>query len=226
MTAVDPSIRSSVTVTGRPGGGRTRRDERRCGGVQGAGRRFRRRSRRHHRCDRACGRDRRSGHHTPAVGRAGRRPGRAGRVRHCPGSRDLHRRTVPRTVRRSIPGEPVIIVRGRTSGILTAERTALNLLTHLTGIATDHGTVGDCGGRHPGADQGHPQDAAGAAGPGEVRSAMRWRRQSPDEPRGRRVDQGQPRGCRGICAGCDRGGTVRQSGYPARGRGGHVGATR
>ncbi len=35
-----------------------------------------------------------------------------------------------------VPGESVIILRGKTSGILTAERTALNLLTHLTGIAT------------------------------------------------------------------------------------------
>lgn len=35
-----------------------------------------------------------------------------------------------------VPGAPVITLRGRTSGILTAERTALNILTHLTGIAT------------------------------------------------------------------------------------------
>ncbi len=35
-----------------------------------------------------------------------------------------------------IPGEPALLVRGRTAGLLTAERTALNLLTHLSGIAT------------------------------------------------------------------------------------------
>ena len=35
-----------------------------------------------------------------------------------------------------VPGTPAITVRGRTAGILTAERTALNILTHLTGIAT------------------------------------------------------------------------------------------
>lgn len=35
-----------------------------------------------------------------------------------------------------IPGEPAILLRGRVSGMLTAERTALNILTHLTGIAT------------------------------------------------------------------------------------------
>jgi nicotinate-nucleotide pyrophosphorylase (carboxylating) len=34
------------------------------------------------------------------------------------------------------PGEPVLVVRGRVRGLLTAERTALNLLCHLSGIAT------------------------------------------------------------------------------------------
>jgi len=35
-----------------------------------------------------------------------------------------------------VPGEPAISLTGPTAGILTAERTALNLLTHLSGIAT------------------------------------------------------------------------------------------
>ena len=35
-----------------------------------------------------------------------------------------------------IPGTPAITLIGPTAGILTAERTALNILTHLTGIAT------------------------------------------------------------------------------------------
>lgn len=35
-----------------------------------------------------------------------------------------------------VPGEPVITLHGRVSGILTAERTALNILTHLSGIAS------------------------------------------------------------------------------------------
>ena len=34
------------------------------------------------------------------------------------------------------PGEPAMTLTGPTAGILTAERTALNLLTHLSGIAT------------------------------------------------------------------------------------------
>lgn len=36
----------------------------------------------------------------------------------------------------AIPGVPVLTVRGRTRQLLTAERTALNLLCHLSGIAT------------------------------------------------------------------------------------------
>ena len=35
-----------------------------------------------------------------------------------------------------VPGEPALVVQGPTAGLLTAERTALNLVTHLSGIAT------------------------------------------------------------------------------------------
>ncbi len=34
------------------------------------------------------------------------------------------------------PGEPALVVRGTVRGLLTAERTALNLLCHLSGVAT------------------------------------------------------------------------------------------
>lgn len=37
---------------------------------------------------------------------------------------------------RLVPGEPALIVRGSLRGLLTAERTVLNLLCHLSGIAT------------------------------------------------------------------------------------------
>lgn len=37
---------------------------------------------------------------------------------------------------RLVPGEPALRVRGPVRGLLTAERTALNLLCHLSGIAT------------------------------------------------------------------------------------------
>ncbi|HEV2781338.1 MAG TPA: carboxylating nicotinate-nucleotide diphosphorylase [Actinophytocola sp.] len=36
----------------------------------------------------------------------------------------------------AVPGEPVLVVRGPVRGLLTAERTALNLLCHLSGVAT------------------------------------------------------------------------------------------
>ena len=37
---------------------------------------------------------------------------------------------------RLLPGEPALVVRGPVRGLLTAERTALNLLCHLSGVAT------------------------------------------------------------------------------------------
>ncbi|MGX7829395.1 carboxylating nicotinate-nucleotide diphosphorylase [Actinokineospora sp. 24-640] len=37
---------------------------------------------------------------------------------------------------RAVPGEPALVVRGSTRALLTAERTALNLVCHLSGIAT------------------------------------------------------------------------------------------
>ncbi|MFT7838212.1 carboxylating nicotinate-nucleotide diphosphorylase [Saccharothrix sp. BKS2] len=37
---------------------------------------------------------------------------------------------------KAVPGEPVLVLRGPVRGLLTAERTALNLVCHLSGIAT------------------------------------------------------------------------------------------
>ncbi|MFC5289175.1 carboxylating nicotinate-nucleotide diphosphorylase [Actinokineospora guangxiensis] len=37
---------------------------------------------------------------------------------------------------RAVPGQPALVVRGSTRALLTAERTALNLLCHLSGVAT------------------------------------------------------------------------------------------
>lgn len=37
---------------------------------------------------------------------------------------------------RAVAGQPAIVLKGQTRGLLTAERTALNLLCHLSGIAT------------------------------------------------------------------------------------------
>lgn len=36
----------------------------------------------------------------------------------------------------AVPGEPAVVVRGEVRGLLTAERTALNLICHLSGVAT------------------------------------------------------------------------------------------
>jgi nicotinate-nucleotide pyrophosphorylase (carboxylating) len=36
----------------------------------------------------------------------------------------------------AVPGEPALVVRGPVRGLLTAERTALNLICHLSGVAT------------------------------------------------------------------------------------------
>ncbi|MFL6143479.1 MAG: carboxylating nicotinate-nucleotide diphosphorylase [Labedaea sp.] len=36
----------------------------------------------------------------------------------------------------AVPGEPVLVVRGPVRGLLTAERAALNLICHLSGVAT------------------------------------------------------------------------------------------
>ena len=82
---------------------------------------------------------------------------------------------------------------GPTRDLLTAERTALNLLCHLSGIATATPAWVDAlaGHRRPGAR--HPQDDAGAARAGEVRRALRRRRQPPDGAVGRGAGQGQPR---------------------------------
>lgn len=37
---------------------------------------------------------------------------------------------------KAVPGEPALVVRGNVRALLTAERTALNLICHLSGIAT------------------------------------------------------------------------------------------
>ena len=74
-------------------------------------------------------------------------------------------------------GAAALIVEAPTQGLLTAERTMLNLVCHLSGIATDDGGLGRRGGGHQGQDPRHPQDAAGAARAAEVRGARRRGRQ-------------------------------------------------
>ena len=90
-------------------------------------------------------------------------------------------------------GDVVMRVAGPTRGLLTAERTALNLACHLSGVATATVPLGRRAGGHPRPRARHPQDAARAAGPAEVRRPLRRRGQPPVQP-GRHGDgQGQPR---------------------------------
>ena len=94
-------------------------------------------------------------------------------------------------------GQKLLSVTTRTRDLLTAERSALNLLCRLSGIATATRAWADAleGTKAQGAR--HPQDDAGAALPGEVRGPLRRRRQPPHVPVGRGAGQGQPRGRRG-----------------------------
>ncbi len=103
------------------------------------------------------------------------------------------------TARVVAPGDVVMRVAGPTRGLLTAERTALNFASHLSGVATatSHWVAALAGHPRPGAR--HPQDAARLPGPAEVRRALRRRRQPPLQPRRPGHGQGQPRGRRRRC---------------------------
>ena len=65
------------------------------------------------------------------------------------------------------PGEPALVVAAHTAAILTAERTALNLLTHLSGIATATRGLGGRRRRHRRARSGTPAR--------RCRACARWR---------------------------------------------------
>ena len=66
-------------------------------------------------------------------------------------------------------------VSGRARAVLTAERTALNILQHLSGIATQTARFRGRDRGHAGADGGHAQDHAGVAHAGEACSDLRGR---------------------------------------------------
>ena len=83
--------------------------------------------------------------------------------------------------------------RGPARGILTAERTALNFLCRLSGIATATASPGRMRSGHQGAHRLHAQNHAGFARDREIRRARRRRRRSSFRPRRCRPDQGQPR---------------------------------
>ena len=107
--------------------------------------------------------------------------------------------------------------------LLTGERTALNLLQRMSGIATDHAALRRPGGRDRRAAAGHAQDRARPARAGQARRGLRRRHQPSRRPARRRADQGQPRGGRRRRAGRGRARPPAPSRTTGRGRGRHDG---
>ena len=88
-------------------------------------------------------------------------------------------------------------VEGPARALLAAERTALNLLGHLSGVATLTARFVRARRGHGGQDPRHPEDHPGTAGAGEGSGGRRRRDQPPDGPLRRDPDQGEPRGAGG-----------------------------
>ncbi len=119
-------------------------------------------------------------------------------------------------------GQVLLSVTTRTRDILTADRAArpqpaVPPVRHRDG----HTRVGGRTGGHQDEGARHPQDHPGAAQPGEVRRALRRRRQPPHVPVGRRAGQGQPRGGRRRRRAGLHGGPRAVPRRPDRGRGRH-----
>ena len=83
-------------------------------------------------------------------------------------------------------------VAGPLRSILTAERTALNFLCHLSGVATRDPSVRRRASRAGRAIVGHAQDAPRSARAGEGGGARRRRREPPRVPLRHGARQGQP----------------------------------
>ena len=81
------------------------------------------------------------------------------------------------------PGDPIATISGPARGILTAERTALNFLCHLSGVASATRGVVDAIAGPPHRRGLHPQDHAGPARGAEIRRAGRRRIKPPLRPR-------------------------------------------
>ena len=91
-------------------------------------------------------------------------------------------------------GDALAELRGPLAAILAAERTALNFLCRLSGVATLTAHLRRRDRRHGGAHRRHAQDHAGPARPREAGRGARRRHAAPLRPLRRRDDQGQPRG--------------------------------
>ena len=75
------------------------------------------------------------------------------------------------------PGDEVLALEGPTRGLLTAERTTLNFLGHLSGVATATATWAEA--VRARASARHAQDDPWPSGARQVRRSLRWRRQPP-----------------------------------------------
>jgi nicotinate-nucleotide pyrophosphorylase (carboxylating) len=96
------------------------------------------------------------------------------------------------------PGTVLMTLSGDSRALLAGERTALNLLQRMCGVATlTRAYVDAAGGSLP--DLRHPQDDAGAARARPLRGALRRGAQPSQRPRRGGADQGEP------CAGGGRG---------------------
>ena len=107
-------------------------------------------------------------------------------------------------------GGPVLRIEGSARAILTGERTALNFLQRLSGVATMAARCVARGRGHRRHDPRHAQDDPRPACAREGGRRGRWRHQPPRRPVRRDPDQGEPRDARG------RG----RRGGPTRARGG------
>ena len=133
----------------------------------------------------------------PAAGRRRRRRRRPAGARRGASARTATASSpASTTAPGSNPVTPLLVLEAPTRGLLTAERTMLNLVCHLSGIASTTAAWVEAVEGTGAQDPRHPQDPARPAGAAEVRGPRRRRRQSPHGPRRRRADQGQPRGRR------------------------------
>ena len=78
--------------------------------------------------------------------------------------------------------QPLLRLQGPTRALLTAERTALNFVQRLSGVATLTAQFVQQGGRHRRPDSRHPQDHTRLARVGEIRRGLRRRHQSSHQP--------------------------------------------
>ena len=91
---------------------------------------------------------------------------------------------------RAHKGQVLAVIRHNARVLLSCERVILNLLQHMSGVATLTRLRG-CDPGNDGARAGHAQDGAGPARAGEVRGAVRRGHQSPARSCVRNSDQEQ-----------------------------------